>query len=282
MTAEDDPYRPRPVDLERPSVARVYDYLLGGTAHWAVDRDFANRVLGRFPLLRSIARANRRFLGRAVQHLGGLGVRQFVDIGSGVPTMGTTHEVADADARVVYVDNDPVVVAQARVLLERTGDPVRHAAVAADLRAPDVLWQRIADSGVVDIGQPLALLVIAVLNVRQPDPATGSDVGPVSVARYRELLPVGSYLAVSHFTADGVPPDVAADLRLVKRFYEESGTSLISRDRAEIAALFGDFDLVAPGLVWTPDWHPEYDDETEPFSSPAHSATLAGVGRKHR
>src|SRR2546430_1609084 len=120
------------VDLLRPSVARVYDCLLGGTANWAVDREFCRRALAMFPLLTDIMVANRLFLNRVVRHLSRLGIRQFLDIGAGVPTEGNTHQVAGPDAQVVYVDHDPVAVAQAEVLLDREGDPDRHALVNAD------------------------------------------------------------------------------------------------------------------------------------------------------
>ncbi|WP_018685555.1 SAM-dependent methyltransferase [Actinokineospora enzanensis] len=285
--SEEDPYQSRPVDLERPSVARVYDYLLGGDANWAVDREFADRVLVRIPLLRSIARANRQFLRRAVRHLVGLGVRQFVDIGSGVPTMGNTHQIAESAApvgtRVVYVDNDPVAVAQSRVLLENSGDPTRHTVVTADLRDPDKLWAEIADTGVIDLDKPIALLIIAVLHVHQPDPRTGEDIGPISVARYRDLLPGGSYLALSHLTDQGVPEELGDKLGTLKDFYDQSGNNVIWRNHADITALFGDFALVEPGLTWTPSWHPEHvlpDEKDDEFDTPAHSTILAGIGHK--
>ncbi|MFC0069124.1 SAM-dependent methyltransferase [Umezawaea endophytica] len=278
-------YPPRDVDLERPSVARVYDYFLGGSTNWAVDREFGDRVLAEFPLARDMAVANRLFLHRLVRHLVvSRGVRQFVDIGSGVPTMGHAHQVADevapGAARVVYVDHDPVAVAHSRLLLEDHGDPERHAAVQADLRDPDDLWRRVLATGVIDTGQPIALLLIAVLHVQQPDPVTDRDIGPAVVARYRDLLPVGSYLALSHVTDDGVPPDAHARLARLKQLYDAAGNPVVWRSRAEITALFGDFEVVDPGLVWTPLWHPENSSasaRTVTFASPNGSAVLAGV-----
>ncbi|HEX4700590.1 MAG TPA: SAM-dependent methyltransferase, partial [Pseudonocardiaceae bacterium] len=166
--ADQEPAIPPGVDLEHPSVARVYDFYLGGTANWAIDREFGKKVLARFPLLRPIAKANRLFLHRAVRHLVRQGVRQFVDIGSGVPTMGNTHQIADElapDCRVVYIDNEPVAVAHSQMLLDQNGDPERHAAINADLREPDELWQRVRDTDVLDLTQPVALLLVAVLHV---------------------------------------------------------------------------------------------------------------------
>jgi hypothetical protein len=280
-----DPFPPQGVDLERPSVARVYDWYLGGTANWAIDREFGERVLTTFPLLRPIAIANRLFLHRVVRHLVGLGVRQFVDIGSGVPTMGNTHQVADeiaSDSRVVYIDHEPVAVAHSQVLLEEHGDPARHAAINADLRNPDQLWQRVIETGVINLEEPIALLAIAVLHVQQLGP-DGVDIGPRAMARYRELLTPGSYLAISHLTDEGVPDDVADKLVELKQMYDTASSPVIWRKHADIAALFGDFELVPPGMGWTPDWHPEESGPNSPvieFERPNDAAIWAGVGRK--
>jgi hypothetical protein len=277
---------PLGVDLEHPSVARVYDFYLGGTANWAIDREFGKKVLSRFPLLRPIARANRQFLHRAVRYLVRQGVHQFIDIGSGVPTMGPTHAVADElrpDSRVVYVDNEPVAVANAEMVLEQHGDPKRHAAINADLRDPDELWRRVARTGVIDFDQPVAVLLIAVLHVHQPG-AHNEDLGAQSLAGYRKLLSPGSYLALSHITTDGVPAAMQHNLAELKQMYDTSSSSdLIWRTRDEITALFGDFDIAEPGLTWTADWHPEESSSIAPvisFASPDESIILAGVGRK--
>ncbi|WP_199439915.1 SAM-dependent methyltransferase [Umezawaea beigongshangensis] len=283
--AEQDPFPPAGVDLDHPSVARVYDFYLGGTANWAIDRAFGEKVLSVFPLLRPIAVANRLFLHRAVRHLVKLGVRQFVDVGSGVPTMGHTHQVADdlaPDSRVVYIDNEPVAVAHSKVLLEQHGDPARHAAINADLRNPDRLWQEVVRTGVIDLDEPIALLLIAVLHVQQPD-ADGVDVGPRALARYRELLPSGSYLALSHITDEGVPDEVAGKLVDLKRMYDTSSSPVVWRSHGEIGELFGDFELIDPGATWTTLWHPEETSPSAPvveFATPNESVVWAGVGRK--
>lgn len=288
-----EPVPPACVDINRPSVARVYDYFLDGTANWAIDREFGDRVLARFPLLKQIAVANRLFLNRVVRHLTRIGVRQFLDVGAGVPTRGNTHEVADEaaqsagrdpDARVVYVDNEPIAVAHAEVLLNDVGDMNRHAVIHADLRDPDGLWRQALDTGVLNQDEPIALLLIAVLHVHQPGKDGVTDIGPESVARLRELLPRGSYLAISHISDEGVPLELADRLVELKRMYDASSSSkLIWRTRAEIAALFDGFDLLEPGLTWTPEWHPE---ETGPsampivFETPSHAIIRSGVGRK--
>jgi len=236
--------------------------------------------------VRSIVLANRVFLHRAVRFLVRLGVRQFVDIGAGLPTMDSTHAVADAvapgAATVVYVDNDPEVVAHSRAVFAAGGESGRHAAIHGDLRDPDRLWRAIGATGLIDAAEPVGLLIIAVLHLRQPD-AGGVDIGPRAVARFRELLPNGSYLAVSHATKDGVPEHVRAGLAGTSQAYRAQRSPATWRTRAEIAGLFGDFELVEPGLTWTPSWHPEETGPGAPevtFGTPEESAVLAGLGHK--
>jgi hypothetical protein len=280
---------PRPrrvdIDLDRPGIARVYDFYLGGSEHWAIDRQFGIRALANFSQLRPIAVANRLFLHRVVRHLIGLGVRQFVDIGAGLPTMGCTHQVADEtapDSRVVYVDHEPIVVAHTQLMLDEQGDPDRHAVCNADLREPDQLWSRVADTGVIDLDQPVAVLMLAVLHVRQPD-RDGTDIGALAVRRYRQLMPSGSYLAISHGTDVGVPDALADRLAGLKRLYDNHSSPLLWRTHTEIRDLFGDFTLVQPGMTWTPTWHPEHTEPALPipyFVAPNESAIRAGIGRK--
>ena len=284
--SEQDPFPPQGVDLDRPSVARVYDWYLGGTANWAIDREFGKKVLSVFPTARPGAIANRLFLHRAVRYLARLGVRQFVDIGSGIPTMGNTHQVADEvapDSKVVYIDNEAVAVAHSQVLLEQHGDPARHAAINGDLRDTDRLWQRVVETGLIDLGEPIALLIIAVLHFNQPGP-DGLDMGPQAVSRYRELLPSGSYLTISNATYEGLPEQNEAQAVNAQRMYKtSSSSSTIFRSHQEIRALFGDFDLVEPGMCWAPLWHPEESSQTAPmitFVSPNESGMWVGVGRK--
>jgi len=283
---DDDPFPPQSADLTKPSVARVYDFYLGGKANWAIDRQFGQSVLDKYPVLRPIAISNRLFLHRAVRRLVAHGVHQFIDIGSGVPTMGNTHSVADEvepGSRVVYVDHEPVAVAHSQVLLEKDGDPERHAVINADFRNPDKLWQNAIETGVLDLEQPIAILLIAVLHVQQPGP-DGEDISPQVMQRYRELLSPGSYLAISHLSDDGVPPEMDQKLVGIKQMYDNSSSPVIWRSRAEIGALFGDFEMMEPGMSWTYEWHPEdrspnHSPELD-FSAPEESVIWAGVGRK--
>lgn len=284
---EHDPYPPQGVDLDHPSVARVYDYYLGGTSNWAIDREFGERALAAYPFVRPAALANRQFLNRLVRYLAKAGVRQFVDVGAGIPTMGPTHVVADSvapDSRVVYVDNEPVAVAHSQILLDENGDPSRHVAINGDLRDPDGLWEKVEATGVIDFDEPVALLLIAVLHVQQLD-AQGVDQGPAIVARFRELLTPGSYLAISHGSSDGVSEDRARDMAAFAKMYDQSNTPVRWRPRHEIDELFGDLELVEPGTTWTPLWHPDEYVELAPgvemeFDSPEDSVVWAGLARK--
>jgi hypothetical protein len=272
---------PPGVDLNHPSVGRVYDYLLGGTANWAIDRDFCQRACEQFPLLPDIALANRLFHNRVVRHLGRYGIRQFLDIGPVVPVAGCTHRVADEavrDARVIYADNEPVSVAHAEVLLDQEGDPRRHAVVNADLHDPDKLWHEAVATGILDPNEPVAVLAIAVQHLIPPNTDSVR-----TVARYRQLLPVGSYLAITHVTNDGVPPDLALRLARLQQTCADAGSPMRCRQRAEIEAMLGDFEVLDPGMVWAPLWHPEDsgpDERPIPFQTPSHAVIWAGVGRK--
>jgi hypothetical protein len=288
---DDDAVPPTNLELDRPSAPRVHDRWVGGSSNWSIDRDLADRMMGAFPPLRDIALAGRVFNNRAVRHLYRLGVRQFVDVGAGPPVPGCTHEVVDEladaegrvpDARVVYVDRDPVVVAHTEVLLDQQGDQRRHAVVTADLRDPDGLWAAVMDTEQIDLDEPVALLLFAVLHHQQPGP-DGSDVSAHSLVRFRELLPSGSLVAVSHVTGEGVPEEVNAQLvELARSFEDESASNVVTRARTEIAALLDGFELIEPGWAWGPDWHPE---ETGPsvrsitFPTPGHSLLWVAVGR---
>jgi hypothetical protein len=270
------------LDLEHPSVARVYDYLLGGSSNWHIDRAFAHRLLDQFPEFRQIALANRMFVNRVVKYLARRGVQQFLDIGSGILSKGNTHQIADESAagcRVVYVDNEPVTVAHAELLLDEVGDPRRHTIVQADLRHPDELWTAAMSTGILDAEQPIAVLIFSVLHVIEPAP-DGDDVGAQSVARYRELLPPGSYLGISHVTSEGIPEELVPKVAELKDLCDRScASNVYCRTRAAIEALLGDFKRVDPGMVWAPEWHPE-EGRGVPLPSPSHAVVWAGVGQK--
>ncbi|WP_199432664.1 SAM-dependent methyltransferase [Qaidamihabitans albus] len=266
-----------PLDLDRPSSGRVYDYWLGGTNNYAIDREFAERQLELAPEIRDAAMANRAFLGRAVRYATESGIRQFVDIGSGLPTQGNVHEVADdvapGEARVVYVDNEPVAHAHSQILLESTADLARHHALWGDFFDGPELWQRILDEGGIDPEQPVCLFTVALLHLlpaeRQPERI---------LSFYRDQLAPGSLLVLSHAYFDPADEQAQAALRRIAANYAKQTVNQGGgmRSREDIAELFGDFVLVEPGLVSASQWR----RDTASDDGPAHTPVLAGVGRK--
>lgn len=261
--------------LDRPSAARVYDYYLGGNHNWAVDRDFAQKILALYPETKFAAITNREFLGRAVRFAVEQGIRQFVDIGSGLPSAGNVHEVADkADpdksCRVVYIDNEPIAHAHATILLAKNADKDRHFALDANFFDRDRLWQQVIDSGYIDPRQPVCLLAVALLHFMGPDP------GPEEPLSYfRDQLAPGSLLVLSHGSNDELEHEAATQ---AAANYQKTSNPIHLRTRDEFTAMFGDWPLVRPGVVWAPQWHP--DDATTAPSHPALSHMLAGVAHK--
>ncbi len=258
---------PDGVDADRPTAARIYDYLLGGFHNFAVDREVARAAIAAMPDVAVQARANRAFLHRAVRFLVQQGITQFLDLGSGIPTLGNVHEIArrnNPDARVVYVDIDPIAVAHGRHIL---ADTAGVAVVQADLRRAEQLLAAPEARDTLRPDQPIAVLAVAVLHA-VPD----SDDPAGILARLRDALPTGSYLAIAHGTHDSRPEDAAKLTALSSR----TTTPLTTRTRDQIAAFFAGFDLVEPGLVWAPQWRP---DPPQPApEQPQRSGNLVGVG----
>jgi hypothetical protein len=259
-------WAPSHIDLTRPSAARVYDYYLGGSHNLEVDRHLAREAIGLWPDLPMIMRANRAFLRRAVGYLLDQGVTQFLDIGSGIPTVGNVHDLVhavDPRAGVVYVDNDPVAVAHSRAILD--GRP-HTAVVHGDLRAPERLLADPELTRTIDLDRPVAVLLVAVLHfVPDADDPVGN------VARLRDRLAPGSHLVVSHASAQG-RPEVADSHR---ELYQRTPTPMSMRDPDAIARFFQGFELVDPGLVWLPLWRP---DDPAPIEHPERTTGFAGVG----
>jgi hypothetical protein len=275
--ASSDPDEPghRPVDLQtdRPHPARVYDYLLGGKDNFAADRAAAEAGLRANPNSRIPPRANRAFLGRAVRYLAGeAGISQFLDIGTGIPTSPNVHEVAQAvepAARIVYVDNDPIVLTQARALLT-AGPQGRTAYIDADLRDIDAILGSAELQRTLDLGRPVGLLLIAVTHFI-PD----EDDPWALAARLLAALPSGSYLALSHLTGDFDPAAWAG----VVAVYRRSGVTMKVRPKPDIERFFAGLDLIDPGVVSLPRWRPDPSDVGRPPSDAAVSV-YGGVARK--
>jgi hypothetical protein len=252
--------------------ARVYDYWLGGKDNFPADHVLAEAILEAVPIMRTMARANRAFLGRAVRYLAGaVGIRQFLDIGTGIPTAGNTHEVAQAvapDARVLYVDNDPIVLAHARALM--TSHVAGETAfISADLRQPEAILGDPTLAATLDLTKPVAVILVAIL-MFLPDVEDPYGI----VSRLLKALPSGSYLAISHPTADFDPRAMAGAVAASKR----SGIALVPRDRAEVEAFFRGLDLVEPGVVPVGAWRPDGELLRPGGREPLN--IYAGVGRK--
>lgn len=265
--AASDVFRP-----DIPSTARMYDYYLGGKDNYPADREAAEKAIAVFPpgVIRSAVRENRGFLGRVVRFLAGEAkIRQFLDIGTGLPTMNQVHEVAqdiDPGCRVVYVDHDPVVLAHARDMLNAVPNT---AIIQHDLREPEAILADAELRSLLDFGEPVALLLVAILHF------IGDEDDPVRLVRTLvDPLPSGSYLALSHTTSDGDPRvDEAA-----RAGYSNATSSAQNRTRSQVVSFFDGLELVEPGLVWLPEWRP--DEETGMRSNPRDSMFWCGVARK--
>jgi O-methyltransferase involved in polyketide biosynthesis len=256
-------------DISVPHIARVYDYWLGGKDNFAADRELGERTLEAYPNLVFSVRANRAFLARTVRFLAAdLGIRQFLDIGTGIPTANNTHEVAQRVApgcRIVYVDNDPIVLSHARALL--TSKPEGACAyLDADLRDPDKILAGAADT--LDLTKPVAVMLLTVLQF-VPDDEVSAIVGRLTGA----CVP-GSFVTISHPASD---IDAAPHGEMVRRMNQSLPEKVTLRDRAGVTRLFDGLELVEPGVIRAPEWRPDSELEA---ASPA--VLWAGVARKSR
>jgi hypothetical protein len=253
---------PPGVDTSVANSARVWNYWLGGKDNYAVDRETGDHVLAALPIMGVLAREDRAFLGRAVRYLTGQGIRQFLDIGTGIPTANNTHEVAQGiapEARIVYVDNDKVVLAHARALLTSTPKGATDY-IDADLRDPDKILAAAAQT--LDFSRPVAVMLLAILGH-----ISAADDPHAIVARLMDAVPSGSYLAISH------PIDTSEEMNeAARRWNEASPTKIWPRSHAEIARLFDGLELLEPGVVSLPEWRPD---------SPAADVEPGGVVVPH-
>ncbi|GCD41397.1 hypothetical protein GKJPGBOP_01051 [Streptomyces paromomycinus] len=271
-------FKAEEIDTGKPHPARMYDYYLDGRDNYEVDREAAQRVIEAHPQVRLSARANRAFLHRAVREVVAGGIRQIIDIGTGIPTSPNTHEVARETApgvRVVYVDNDPIVATHAGARLTTTED---SGFVLADVRDPQAILDHPTVRGLIDFDQPVALLLVAVLHfVRDDEDPAGI------VATLARALPAGSVLVLSHAT--GEPYEAYEQGRTDERardgvldVYKNATATLNLRTRSEIEPLFGPFELLEPGVVRVPLWRPD-----GPLPGPEELNNIifyGGVGRK--
>jgi hypothetical protein len=266
-------FAPSKIDTSRPHPARMYDFYLGGKDNYVVDREAAAAVLRVLPEARDIARENRAFLRRVVRYLvGEAGIRQIIDIGTGIPAAGNVHEVAqliEPGVRVAYVDNDPIVHVHASALLASQGNT---RIVLADLRDPGVILDHPKVRELIDFGQPVALLLIAILHF------ITDEEGPARIiSAFREALAQGSYLALSHGTADFHDQ---ASVKAGTAVYATATAPLMLRGHTQAAALFEGWDLVEPGVVQVPLWRP--DGKPPRPRDLAKIGIYGGVGRLSR
>ena len=265
-----DPEYPPPtgVDISRPSVARMYDYYLDGKDNFQVDRNAVDQIETAMPEIRQLARENRAFLRRAVRYMARQGIRQFLDIGSGLPTAGNTHEVARqvvADARVVYIDNDPMVLAHGSALLA-TDD--NTAVGTADMRRPEEVLGHAETTRLIDFTQPVGVLLIAMIHF-----ITLEDRHRI-MSQLLDVLAPGSHVTATHVTTDGHTAEAVARIESV---YAMTPTPIFFREHAEVAGFFDGLELVEPGLVTIDKWHPDPEDPAPPATRWLYGA----VGRKN-
>ncbi|ANZ38064.1 hypothetical protein BBK82_20365 [Lentzea guizhouensis] len=265
--AEPFSWVPAGINTDVPSAARVYDFLLGGGHNFASDRVVGEKVLGVLRDGRAIASSNRSFMRRAVLLMMQRGITQFLDLGSGIPTVGNVHEIVqqeNPDARVVYVDHDEVAVSHSQLILE---DNPNAGVVQADMCSPqDVLSDPVVKD-LIDLSQPVGLLMVAVLHF------VSDEKGPADVvARYRDAVPAGSLVALSHLTADFKPHEMGAVVDAMKH----SRDPMYFRSHAEFLTMFEGMEVLDPGVVAAPHWHPELG----PAGEGGPEDVYVGVARK--
>ena len=266
-----DPELPQDINTDVAHPARVYDYWLGGKDNFPADRALAEHIMEAIPTMRTMAAANRAFLSRAVRYLAEeAGIRQFLDIGTGIPTSPNVHEVAQAvapDSRVVYVDNDPIVLAHARALLT-SQEAGETSFIGADLRQPKSILDHPTLTSTLDLNQPVAVMLVAVLmyfrDTDNPNPFE-------MVATLLEAMPPGSYLAITHPTADFNAEAMGGAVAAAER----SGVTLVPRNQAETEKFFAGLDVVDPGVTPVLSWRPD-----KPPDDSRSAYYWAGIARK--
>ncbi|GIF68859.1 hypothetical protein Ais01nite_68940 [Asanoa ishikariensis] len=255
------------------TAARIYDFHLGGTHNFTADREAAMQITKMFPFVPLLARNNRAFLRRAVRHLASQGITQFLDVGSGIPTEGNVHEIAQEiipEARVVYVDIDPVAVSESLDLLAGNDNAT---AIRADLRDPQSILDNPQVRKIIDFDQPVGLLMVAVLHFVADD-----EVASQSVRELLAPLPQGSYLVISHGSAEGMQRDLS-DLDTAQAVYKrDTATPFVLRSKAQVSTYFEGLELVEPGVVWLPEWHPAPGDPQDFIDRPTESGGVCAVG----
>ena len=264
-------WSPPGIQLDRPSVARVYDYMLGGYHNFEVDRKAYDWFAGIFPDLALTARVNRAFLRRAATFVARQGIDQFIDLGSGIPTVGNVHEImreVNPETRGVYVDIEPVAIAHAEMLL---ADEAGIGAILADVRRPQDVLQHPLTHDLIDFTRPVALFAVALLHYIIDD-----DEAERVIQTFKDAVPSGSYLIAGVWTYDDAPREVMEKYAEMSKVLTTSGAP---RPRAKILKYFEGFKFVEPGLVHSPAWRPDGPGDLA-FDEPGRSVTWVGAARK--
>ncbi|WP_030452584.1 SAM-dependent methyltransferase [Herbidospora cretacea] len=262
------------IDPTIPHPARIYDYLLGGKDHFAADREAGEQLIKLSPGTREGVRAHRAFLSRAVRHLAEAGISQFLDIGTGIPTQGNTHEIAQAvnpASRVVYVDNDPIVLVHGRALLTGSEEG-RTVVIEADLRDPDHILSHPKVTDLLDFAEPVGVIMAGVLHF-----ITDGDKPGELVERYKAAVPPGSHLLVSHITLDFAPQ---VEEHQFTKPYDKGPASMVPRTHAQVTSFFDGWTLVPPGVVEVVTWRPDEDEYQAPIPGGGHAWAYGGVAVK--
>lgn len=264
----------RDVDVTVPNTARMYDLWLGGKHNFEVDRKFAEEVIKVCPFLPDWARHNRSFLWRAALFCANRGIGQFLDIGSGIPTVGNVHEVAQSvvpDAHVVYVDIDPTAVTISNDLLS---DNPNASAIEADARDPDAILDHPVTQQLINFEEPVGLLMVSVL------PFVSDEDRPADmVARFRDRLSSGSYMAISHASCENVAPEVRSEAEAAIDLYAKTASPVTLRTRAEFAEFFTGMHIIDPGIAYATEWRPENQNDPD-LVAPTRKLIYAAVGYK--
>jgi hypothetical protein len=263
-----------PAPHRRPNIARIYDYFLGGGHNFEADRQVAAQLCAMFPDTPLNVRVNRAFLRRVVTWLAHAGIDQYIDIGSGAPTVGNVHEIAQGinpRSRIVYTDNDSIAVILSQTLARNSHVDDRVLAIQTDARMPEDILMHPAVLRLIDFQRPIAVLLLSVLHFL-PDDAQVTRL----LQTFRELLPSGSYLALSHATLEE-QHQTHADAAWT--YYTCNVATAVSRSRQHITDLFAGFDVIEPGIVWLPQWYPESPDDLW-VHEPKRALYLGGIGQK--
>ncbi len=266
----DSSWVPEEVLLDRPNVARLWEYFLGGGHNFAIDREAAERVIGLYPDLPLVAQVTRAFLGRVVRYLLSQGIDQFLDVGAGIPTASSVHEIAQRQsesARVVYVDNDPVAVAHSQAILRGTDNAL---AIQADARNPEEIVSHPEAQRILDWSRPIGILAIAMLHFVPED-----DEALRIVRVLRDATVSGSYLAITHAAYDSVEQGAVGE---VERVYDRTSAPFHFRSESGIRRLFENYEVIEPGVVYVPLWRPETQEDLL-LDQPARTSAYAGLGR---